>query len=80
MVHGLRGDSYLCCNNNVDGGTVIESTWAVEGGSVTELGGSSPMGTWSWVGEIGAMSRGKIAGRFGVGDADAERCSVMLSA
>ena len=28
MVHGPRGDSYLC-NNNVDVGTVIESGSAV---------------------------------------------------
>jgi hypothetical protein len=30
----------LCCNNNVDAGRVIESVLAVEGGSVTELGGA----------------------------------------
>ena len=39
-VRGPRGDSYLCCNNNVDAGTVIESERGVEGGSVTELGGN----------------------------------------
>jgi hypothetical protein len=33
MVHGPRGDSYLY--NNVDAGTVIESGWGVESGSVT---------------------------------------------
>jgi len=56
-VHGPRGDSYLCCNNNVDVGTVIESVWGVESGSVTELGGWLLVGRWSRVGEMGFLVR-----------------------
>jgi len=36
-VHGPRDDSYLCCNNNVDAGTVSESGWGVYSGSVKKL-------------------------------------------
>ena len=34
------GDFVLCCNNNVDAGTVSEFGWDVESGSVTGLGGA----------------------------------------
>jgi len=38
-ARGPRGDAYLCCNNNVDAGMVVQFGPGVEGGSVTELGG-----------------------------------------
>jgi len=43
----------LCCNNNVDAGTVIEFGRVVESASVTELGGCFLMlGSLSRVGEM----------------------------
>jgi hypothetical protein len=52
-VHDPRGDSYLCCNNNVDAGTVIESVWAVEGRKCNGVGRSLQVGSRSRVGEMG---------------------------
>jgi len=51
-VHSPRSDSYLCCNNNVDAGAVVEFGRAVYCGNVMALGGCLLVGRWSRVGEM----------------------------